>query len=324
MVKAVVGEEIRLKLVEDRLSNAALSSEVGLVIGKLSSALDRGFIFDLIPTPQNDNGEPPCSLVDAVKDDKKKGSKSKSSSVSSSSSSSSLFIDKEWVAEHSYQVSRMLLGGMYVVGIYIWVNDNSFKNSTLVLCQTVKQVAEAAPLSETDWNERLVVHISYSPRRWMCRNCILTSNITPSSLKPCDLKMGRVLSSLQKFRCIYNFDLRLPICQESKSNIKTLSGILRDGIAVHARELQAMKAIVDENLVVEDEPCTSDGLHNVELILPFMKDAFVETCSQKELSGVLVFRGSVCAFSYLNSKEPISQALVDIKRRGYEIFRGNP
>ncbi|KAK6938047.1 ODR-4-like, partial [Dillenia turbinata] len=299
--------------------------KVGLVIGKLSSALDRGFIFDLIPTPQNDNGEPACSLVDVVKDDKNKGSKSKSSSSSSSSSfllrcslirngSPNMLVRVNLIGiPNLLGVSRMLFGGMYVVGIYIWVNDNSFKNSTLVLCQTLKQVAEAAPIPETDWNERLVVHISYSPTRWTCRNCMLTSNITPSSLKPCDLKMGRVLSSLQKFRCIYNFDLRLPICHESKLNIKTLSGILCDGIIVHARELRAMKAIVDENLVVEDEPCTSDGLHNVELIMPFMKDAFIEACSQKDHSGVLVFRGSVCSFSCLNSKEPISQALVDIK-----------
>lgn len=44
--------------------------------------------------------------------------------------------------------------------------------------------------------------------RWTCRNCSLASNITSSNLRPCDFKMGKVLNSLQTFKCIYNFDLR--------------------------------------------------------------------------------------------------------------------
>lgn len=141
MVKAVVGEETQLKLIEDRLTQSRLPVQahthslslynesmcacmyewngwksefrvllqVGLAIGKLSSPLDRGFVFDLIPTPPNDAREPACSLVETTaKDDKKKGPKSKSQasadSSSSSSSSSSLFIDNDWVAEHARQV----------------------------------------------------------------------------------------------------------------------------------------------------------------------------------------------------------------------------
>ncbi|THF96854.1 hypothetical protein TEA_021264 [Camellia sinensis var. sinensis] len=315
MVKAVVGEESRLQLAEDRLSHSAIPSEVGLVIGKISSSSDRGLVFDLVPTPTNDAGEPACSLVESVRDDKKKGSKSKSQS-----DSSSLFIDKDWVAEHARQVSRMLLGGIKVLGIYIWISEGSFKNSTIILCQTVKGVAEAAPLLETDWDERLLIHISYSPRRWTCRNCAVASNISSSSLRPCDFKMGRVLASLQTFRCTYAFDLRLPICHESGSNVRKLADILRHGISSHAKELKGAKAIIDGNLVVdEEESCVSDGLHEVQFLLPFMKDLFVEGLlalfhfGQKEVVGIVVFSGSVCSFAYLNSKEPLSQALADLK-----------
>lgn len=308
MVKTVVGEETQLKLAEDRLSQSVVSAQVGLVIGKLNSTLDRGFVFDLVPTPPNDAGESACSVIESVRDDKRKGSKGKSQA-----DSSSLVIDRDWVVEHARQVSRMLLGGMKVVGIYIWVNDSSFKNSTILLCQTVKGVAEAAPLSEIDFDERVLIHICPSPRRWTCRNCMVTLNVTSSSLRPCDFKMGKVLNSLQKFRCMYNFDLRLPICLEGVSNVRTVTDLLRSAISVHARELKGAKAIVDGNLVVGDEPCTSDELHEVELLLPFMNDATAEACSQKEIVGVLVFKGFVCSFAYLNSKESISQALADIK-----------
>ncbi|XP_060673604.1 uncharacterized protein LOC107421360 isoform X2 [Ziziphus jujuba] len=277
MVKAVVGEETRLKLTEDRLANSSIPAQVGLVIGKLSSTLDRGFVFDLIPTPPNDAGDPACSLVESNKDDKKKGTKSKAQS----SDSSSLVIDKDWVAEHARQ--------------------------------TIKGVAEAAPFLETDWDERLIIHICYSPRRWTCRNCSLSSNVTSSSLRLCDFKMGRVLNSLQTFSCLYDFDLRLPIHHKRGTNVQTLTNVLRHGISVLAKELRGAKAIVDGNLVVNDEPCTSDGLHEIELLLPFKKDAVTEAYSLRDVIGLLAFSGSVCSYAYLNSKEPLSQAVADIK-----------
>ncbi|KAG6648657.1 hypothetical protein CIPAW_07G161600 [Carya illinoinensis] len=280
MVKAVVGEESQLKLIEDRLSQSGLPVQLGLVVGKLSSPLDRGFVFDLVPTPPNDAGEAACSLLESVKDDKEKGTKSRSQAAEVSS----LFIDDDWVAEHARQ-----------------------------LLQTIKGVAEATPVLETDREERLLIHICYSPMRWTCRNCTWTSNITSSSLRPCDFKMGRVLTSLQTFKCTYNFNLSLPICHESASNVQTLRDVLRQGISHHAKELKDAKAIIDGNLVVGDEPCTLDGVHEVELLLPFMKDSNAEACSRKDALGVLVFNGSVCSFAYLNSKEPISQAVSDIK-----------
>lgn len=309
MVKAVVGEESQLQLAEDRLSRSSEPAQVGLVIGKLNSALDRGFVFDLVPT-QNDAGQPACSVLEPAKDNKKKGSKSKSQT---SDSSSNLVIDKDWVAEHARQVSRMMVGGIKVVGIYVWASEAAFKNSTMVLCQTVKGVAEAASTLEDDLDVRLLIHICYSPRRWTCRNCTLSSNITSSSLRPCDFKMGRVLTSLQTFKCLYNFDLRLPIYQEKTSKSETLVDVLYNGISNYVKELRGAKAVIDGNLVVNDEACTTEGLHEVELLLPFMKDMYIEACSQKDVVGVVNFTGSLCSFSFLNSKEPISQAVADIK-----------
>lgn len=311
MVKSVVGEETRLQSLEDRLAQSAIPAQVGLVIGKLNSKLDRGFIFDLVPTPPNDEGDPPCSIIEPVKGgDKKKGSKPKSSV-----DSSSLAIDKDWVAEHARQVSRLLVGGVKVVGIYVWVGETSFKNSTLVLCQTVKGVAGAAPLLEHGSDEMLLLHISYSPRRWTCRNCSVSSNVTSSSLRPCDFKLGRVLNSLQTFRCIYNFYMRLPICREDLSKAKLLNDVLLDGIASHAKELKGARAIIDGNLVdvIADEPSLSDDVHEVELLLPLIKDTSLEASSQKDVVGILVCSGTVCSYSYLNSKEPVSQAVADIK-----------
>ncbi|MQL87575.1 hypothetical protein Taro_020121 [Colocasia esculenta] len=168
MVKSVVGEETRLQSFEERLSQSALRAQVGLVIGRLSLGLDRGFVYDLVPTPMTDAGLPPCSIPDAAGGvDKRKGSKGGGGGRSSQAEAAAapLSIDTDWVAEHARQVSRMLLGGMYVVGIYVWASEGSFKASNLVLWQTIKSVAQAAPFYDGVPPERLLVHASYSPRR---------------------------------------------------------------------------------------------------------------------------------------------------------------
>ncbi|XP_016557341.2 protein odr-4 homolog [Capsicum annuum] len=306
MVKTVVGEETQLKLTENRLSKSGVPCQVGLVIGDLSLKLDRGFIYDLIPTPPNEEGEPACSIIG--KDERKRPS---SKGGKPHNNDSALFIDKDWVAEHARQVGRMLLGGMKVVGIYVWTSESSFKNSTITLCQAAKSVAEAAPLLEVDWDERLLVHIGYSPLRWTCRNCSLGSNITSGNLRPCDLKMGRILSARQAFRCTYDFDLRLPICRGSSS--KRLVDILHHGISGHAEELKGAKALIDGKLANEDEQFELGVVHDVEFLLPFNEDKYLEVCSQKEVTGLLVFSGCICSYAYSNSKEPASQALTDIK-----------
>lgn len=87
-------------------------------------------------------------------------------------------------------------------------------------------------------------------------------------------------------------------------------------------------------------------MHDVELLLPLLNDSyakgelaksgflkffcwlnifsllaltsnysvmFCKVCSQNDVIGLLVFSGSVCSFAYLNSKEPISQAVSEIK-----------
>ncbi|PKA53022.1 hypothetical protein AXF42_Ash002003 [Apostasia shenzhenica] len=308
MVKPVAAEETQLKSVEDRLFRSSIQAEVGVVVGKLSASSERGYVYDLIPTPPTDGGGPACSLKleGGGRDDRKKGSKG---GKSSAEATHSLFIDGEWIAEHARQVSRMLLGGMSVVGMYIWSSEASYKaTSAAVLSQVIRGVAHAAPGFESDSNERLLIHISYSPRRWACRSCLVTSG----DLRPCDFKMSKLLSLLQTYRCLYKFDIRLPIFQTEVSVSTTCKNALRNGISCHAKELERARALVDGNLVNDDKQFTSEGLHNVELLLPFKNDVYLEGSSD-EITGLVVFRGSICASAYLGPKEPLSQALSDLK-----------
>ncbi|KAG5117495.1 hypothetical protein JHK84_043608 [Glycine max] len=66
-------------------------------------------------------------------------------------------------------------------------------------------------------------------------------------------------------------------------------------------------------MVVESESYSSDGVHELELLLSFLNDSSIEACSQGDVVGILLFSGLTDSFAYLNSKEPISQAVTDKK-----------
>ncbi|TVU43863.1 hypothetical protein EJB05_10363 [Eragrostis curvula] len=155
MVKAVVGDEAQIKAFEEALSSSSPQAQVGLVVGKLSASSDRALVYSLLPTPPTDADAPACSLRAAPKSNKPTKGKG---------SDASLEFDVDWIAEHARQVSRMLLGGMSVIGIYIWASEASFKaTSPAVLSQVIRAVSHA--WYGSDFGERLLIHISYSPRR---------------------------------------------------------------------------------------------------------------------------------------------------------------
>ncbi|WOK94850.1 hypothetical protein Cni_G03555 [Canna indica] len=311
MVKTVVSDEAQSKTAEDRLFQSGITAQVGLVIGKLSPNSDRGLVYDLIPTPPTDRGDSACSLKSEATGggggkDGKKGSKG---GKPSAETPTSLIIDSDWVAEHARQVSRMLLGGMTVVGIYLWASEATFKStSPAVLAQVVKGVAQAAPFHNSEFSERLLIHVSYSPRRWACRICTLSSG----SLRPCDFKMAKLLSTFQAFRCTYNFEIRLPISKAGTSGL-TLKSAISKGITNLAKDLESAKALISGNLVTEDLQLSSESPHDVEFLMPFNKNISNEECSSEEVAGLVTFSGAICASAYLAPREPISQAISDLK-----------
>ncbi|KAJ6851705.1 protein odr-4-like protein [Iris pallida] len=310
MVKSVIGEETQLKSLENRLFQTSIPAQVGIVVGKLNPNSDRAFVYDLIPTPPTDGGGPPCSLRSSEVGGGGGGREKKKKGGSSVEPPPSLSIDADWVAEHARQVSRMLMGGVHVVGVYVWASEASYKaTSPSLLSQTVRGVAQAAPWYERESDERLLVHISYGPSRWVCRICTVAS----ANMQPCDFKMGKLLSSLQTYQCMYNFEIRLPIFHAVALDSNTFKNVLRLGIDRHAKDLQTAKALIDAKLVTEDQHIHSEGLHKVELLLPFMRDVAPEACSSDNVAGLIIFTGAICASAYLGPKEPVAQAVSDIK-----------
>lgn len=107
--------------------------QVGLLIGKLEVSSSRDSVFALVPTPAKD-GEEAAKITGGQKESTS-GKKGNAKAKSTGDNNSALVIDTDWIAEHSHQVSRMLVGGMDVVGIFVFASETALKNSTAVLWQ---------------------------------------------------------------------------------------------------------------------------------------------------------------------------------------------
>jgi hypothetical protein len=81
-----------------------------------------------------------------------------------------------------------------------------FLISTVSVCEKTRFFSQfhfAAGLSVNSVNFIAKIYVLMC-NRWACRVCELASG----SLRPCDFKYSKLLSSLQTFRCTYNFEIR--------------------------------------------------------------------------------------------------------------------
>ncbi|KAJ7524974.1 hypothetical protein O6H91_17G030500 [Diphasiastrum complanatum] len=253
MVRTVVGDEAQIEAFLDSLFASSASVQIGLLIGRLSTGSNRDVVFGLVPTPTKD-GEQACKVLGSTTQQQSKdlGDKRKSARAKPSIDSSSLMLDIDWVAEHARQVSRMLLGGMHVVGIYCLGTEVSIKNSLATLWQAVRAVASTQSLlADAEFVfEPLLLQVSSSPRRLSCRSCLLESNFTPASIKPCEWKLGKLRPTLHSFTCHHTFKIRLPLLENTDfGKDQPLRKLLLYEIQHEVERLKAAPVLVDGIMV---------------------------------------------------------------------------
>ncbi|KAG0580194.1 hypothetical protein KC19_4G155200 [Ceratodon purpureus] len=248
MVRAVVGDEGQVEGYVDSLFVSRSQVQVGLLIGKLEVSSSRDSVFALVPTPAKDGEE--AAKVTGASGGQKEGTGKKGAKAKSTVDNSSVVLDTEWIAEHSRQVSRMLVGGMDVVGIFVFASEGVLKNSTSVLWQAVRAVALASPLSGVS-DDRLVLQISSSPRKISCRSCVPSAGFSPTALRPCDWKLGKLLSNLHTFICSHSVEIRLPlVLNNGEASAKTVKDNLFAAISAESARLKSAVAVVDGSVVM--------------------------------------------------------------------------
>ncbi|KAM9720056.1 LOW QUALITY PROTEIN: protein odr-4 homolog [Menidia menidia] len=174
-------------------------------------------------------------------------------------------VDKEWVSEHARQVSRMLPGGLSVLGVFI-ISDSEAKDTLTTLRQLVFAV-ESLVSSERLWtpadddvSDSVTLHVNPKTRKTVCRTFDVKD---PKSVaKPADWKYQTSLSSSWvSISCWLTVDLLLPL---PDAKTQSLDSCLKEALRGWAQQVEAGVCLIDGKKLPEDVELAAGQKRNVK------------------------------------------------------------
>uniref|UniRef100_A0A8C5WFG8 Protein odr-4 homolog n=1 Tax=Leptobrachium leishanense TaxID=445787 RepID=A0A8C5WFG8_9ANUR len=267
----------------------------GLIVGLCSS--QRDYVILAVQTPQKDShGEPKKKPVVSKLDE----------------------IDEEWVSLHASQVSRMLPGGLLVLGVFLVTSPDLSKDSQNIVFTVEKSSMKNRlwAYDDSDVTERVAVHICSATRKITCRTFDVKD--PKSTAKPADWKYQSSALSFLTVECNVCVDLTIPISSSSSSH-QDQQKSTRTGLAKWAKELDDAVILFNgqfkdkdwENVFVPVDPfmCAVSFLSQ-SVSADGRSTALVQACKSS-----LSVRGVVRCRAYIQSNKPkVKEALQAIKR----------
>ncbi|XP_054103781.1 protein odr-4 homolog isoform X1 [Callithrix jacchus] len=241
-------------------------------------------------------------------------------------------LDEEWAAEHAYQVSRMLPGGLLVLGVFIITTlelANDFQNALRRLMFAVEKSINRKRLwnfTEEEVSERVTLHICASTKKIFCRSYDIHD--PKSSARPADWKYHNGLSSSWlSLECTVHINIHMPLSATSVSY--TLEKNTKNGLTRWAKQIENGVYLI--NGQVKDEDCdllegqkkssrgnTQATGHSFDvrvLTQLLLNSDHRSTATVQICSGSINLKGAVKCRAYIhNSKPKVKEAVQAVKR----------
>ncbi|CAK6439638.1 unnamed protein product [Pipistrellus nathusii] len=240
-------------------------------------------------------------------------------------------LDEEWVTEHANQVSRMLPGGLLVLGIFIITTlemGNDFQNTLRRLVFAVEKSMNKKRLwsfTEEEVSDRVTLHICSSTKKILCRTYDIHD--PKSSAKPADWKYQNGLStSWLSLECTVHINIHIPLSTTSVSY--TLEKNTKNGLARWAKQIENGVYLINGQVKAEEcdllegqkkprgnaqaSSCSFDVRVLTQLLLnsDHRSTATVQICS-----GSVNLKGAVKCRAYIHSNKPkVKDAVQAVKR----------
>ncbi|XP_034798487.1 protein odr-4 homolog isoform X3 [Pan paniscus] len=241
-------------------------------------------------------------------------------------------LDEEWATEHACQVSRMLPGGLLVLGVFIITTlelANDFQNALRRLMFAVEKSINRKRLwnfTEEEVSERVTLHICASTKKIFCRTYDIHD--PKSSARPADWKYQSGLSSSWlSLECTVHINIHIPLSATSVSY--TLEKNTKNGLTRWAKEIENGVYLI--NGQVKDEDCdllegqkkssrgnTQAASHSFDvrvLTQLLLNSDHRSTATVQICSGSVNLKGAVKCRAYIHSSKPkVKDAVQAVKR----------
>ncbi|XP_015270730.1 PREDICTED: protein odr-4 homolog [Gekko japonicus] len=280
----------------------------GLLVGQCSP--QRDYVLLAIQTPP--------------KEEESKSNASYSSTLSS--------IDEEWTTAHANQVSRMLPGGLLVLGVFTVAVPELSKEIQNILRKLVFSVEKSLArkrlwsISEEDVSDRVALHLCSATKKILCRTYDVQD--PKSTAKPADWKYQNGLStSWLSLECTVNTNIHIPLlatsaCHELEKNI-------RNGLTRWAKQIEEAVILINGQVKEEDADLVDCQKKSGRGITPTATQSFnarvLTKLSQKSnsrstatvqiCSGSINLKGALKCKAYIHNNKPKVKDAVKALRR---------
>ncbi|XP_064795526.1 protein odr-4 homolog [Oncorhynchus masou masou] len=304
-------------VVEKYLSNLSVpgaSCVTGLIIGQSSS--QRDFVVLAVRTPQ--------------KDTEGQGS----TSVSRGAGNSLEHLDVEWVTEHARQVSRMLPGGMSVIGVFLVTPPELSKEAQNTLRRLIfavdKHISKGRlwSLTEEDVTEKVTLHICSKTRKVVCRTYDVRD--PKSSAKPADWKyQSGVCTSWPLLTCSVGLNLVFPVL-EMHVLPQDMEKCMKEGLQTWAKQIEDGLCLINGDAMPGEVELLGSMFSaqkknakavqqtfRAQILIPMAEPQSERrlTASVKVCSGSLTLKGMVQCRAYLHSNKPRAKHATEVIKR---------
>ena len=247
-------ESVHTKLIADRAP-----PQVGLIVGKRSVGA-RDLILALVPLPDGWNAS-------GKKGDGDGDVGAPCTPSRPASGGTPLHIDVDSIVEHATQVTRMLTGGLDVVGAYAFAAEQAWRSASTALANAVVDAAEAAAFEmprtfekeTSDPTEQFLLHLSAEDKSKTSLRRVDRSSVGRpfTSLPPAEKREGKASANVVRLDAEHAFEwsVVLPSRFTKKKGTEkqhTLRSLLESACALEIARV-ARSDILVENALWDDE-----------------------------------------------------------------------
>ncbi|XP_065265074.1 protein odr-4 homolog isoform X2 [Emys orbicularis] len=209
-------------------------------------------------------------------------------------------IDEEWVTGHASQLSRMLPGGLLVLGVFIVAAPELAKDIQNALRKLVFSV-EKSIIKKRLWNfteeevsDRVALHVCSATKKILCRTYDMQD--PKSSAKPADWKYQSGLSAYWlSLECTINVNIHIPLSATSVN---------------YELEKNTRKKSSRGNIQHSIQPFDVKVLTQLSQSSGHRSTATVQVCS-----GFINLKGAVKCRAYIHNNKPkVKDAIQALKR----------
>ncbi|XP_067000266.2 protein odr-4 homolog [Anabrus simplex] len=323
MVRSVVAEENILPYLT-RLTRQE-GYDIGLILGQTTE--NRDYVVHLARTPRTSSK--------GTKDDTSDSIESQTSIVEPSPIKSISDIQESCVADHAKHVTRMLPGGMFVLGIFVvgpgdvFATDGSVARLCTILARIKKTLSSSRFLyGNSPSSEKLVLHLSSKTHRFVCK--MLNPDSAHSTPITIDWKFQPKATKWHQIDCQYELDQQFPIPIDKVT--QPLKKILQDVLTNVSEQIKLAVCMIDGEVRESSEiietigrkkkgknsskpvPQEEGKLLSASMYIPCDKQVDKETeMLVQECCGEMKFQGILASRVFLHQKASVQEAVQALK-----------